>query len=148
MMQRLSSSWTIFFKLFVPVFWVVFFTTLGIATLTIGGDSIGIFSTSVYQWGLLIFLVSGYVFLFFTFYQLKRVDADDQYVYISNYFKTFRYPYSSIKGYRVSRLILFKLVRLHFTKKGSLGKSIVFLPSRSHFAEFARENALLIRLND
>ena len=139
-MHRLSSSFTLFLKLFLPIFWVVLFTSLGIATLAI---SLGIFSSWQYKLGLLIFLVSGYLILYFTVFQLKRVDADDQYVYVSNYFKTYRYPYELIKGYRASHFLLFRLVKLYFRQGGILGRSITFLPSKSRFQNFVDNQGLL-----
>ena len=45
----------------------------------------------------LLFLVLGFSILYFTVMNLKRVEADNDFVYITNYLKIFKYPYFNVE---------------------------------------------------
>ncbi len=62
--------------------------------------------------------------------QLKRVDMDEDFMYVSNYFKTFRYTYPSIEKIKERDFLLFYTIHVHLKEAGEFGKKIVFI-SRS-----------------
>ncbi len=128
-MIRLSSNWTMFFKLFIPTFFGVFYGLLSIMLLfktnTFGSDN---------QWmaysNFLFFL--GMMFIFYhSVWRLVRVEADEKMVYVSNYFKTYRYPIDAIDGIEFTSSLIFKRALLKLKSKGTLGQHLPFLIHRA-----------------
>ena len=134
--KRISTSMTLFLRLFIPVFWIVFF----------GAFTIGLLVTShlpatldnyYFKIGVIVFYLAGLAFLYFTFLRLKRVEIDGDFVYVTDYIKTYRYPFHNIASIHEINLYIFQLCTIRFKEKGSFGKKIHFLESRIKF-----ENAL------
>ena len=130
--KRISSSFTLFFFMFVPVFWLVFFGAFTAASFIYSGD-IAFFQNIAYKIGIIVFYLTGVVFLFFTLLRLKRVEIDENFVYVTNYFRTYRYPFDIISSVTETNLLFFKLCTIRFVEKGSFGKKIHFLESRIKF---------------
>jgi hypothetical protein len=103
------------------------------------------FTTKTFKIEMLVILISGLLFFVFTFFRLKRVDADDKNIYVSNYFKTFKYPYDSISEIIIYNHLILKVAHLHFKAKSSFGKKIFFIPFQSNLREFATKNNVLLR---
>jgi len=83
--------------------------------------------------GVVIFYLIGLLFLYFTFLRLKRVEIDPDFVYVTDYLKTYRYPFHNIESIKEINLYLFYLCTIRFKEKGSFGKKIHFLESRIKF---------------
>ena len=130
--KRISSSFTLFLFMFVPVFWLVFFGAFAIASF-VYSDEMAFFQTTGYKIGIVIFYITGAFFLYFTLLRLKRVEIDESFVYVTNYFKTYRYPFHNIESVTETNLLLFKLCTIRFGEKGSFGRKIHFLESRIKF---------------
>lgn len=130
--KRISSSFTLFFFMFVPVFWLVFFGAFTAASFIYSGD-IAFFQNIAYKIGIIVFYLTGVVFLFFTLLRLKRVEIDENFVYVTNYFRTYRYPFHNISSVTEINLLFFRLCTIRFVEKGSFGKKIHFLESRIKF---------------
>lgn len=126
-MVSLSSNWTLIFKLFVPVLWVSFFGAFCIAAFIVDESIYPGLSLMQFRILLLLFFLLGSLLLYFSLFSLKKVDGDERHIYISNYFKTYKYPYTEIKALHESDLVLFKLMRLDFQSKSSFGKRIRFI---------------------
>lgn len=132
---RMSSNWTIFLKLFIPVFWLSFFIPASFAIL---------FSESFYQlrgsnlMSLIILgvLLSGLLFFYLTTWKLHRIDATPDELYASNYFKTIKFPFENIERVSENNLLITHLFCLHLKQKGHLGKKIYFIESGRSFREF------------
>src|SRR5690625_984234 len=90
--KRISSSFTLFFFLFVPIFWLVFFGGFMVASFIYANET-AFFQTLGYKIGIIILYITGVILFYFTLLQLKRVEIDTDYVYVTNYFKTYRYPF-------------------------------------------------------
>lgn len=86
----------------------------------------------VFAAGFLLFLS----FLLLTVMRLKRVDFAEDGIYVSNYFKTFRYKYEDIAKVRENNLGIFILGTIVLKEKGSFGKTIYLLISKIHFEAF------------
>ncbi len=142
--KRISSSLTLFFRIFVPVFWTVFFGALTIGLL-VTSQLPQVFDNLYFRIGLVVFYLSGLIILYFTLLRLKRVEIDPQYVYVTNYLKTYRYPFHNIESIREYNLILFYLATIRFKEKGSFGKKIHFLESRIKFRN-ALEDIIDLRI--
>jgi hypothetical protein len=135
-MQRISSNATLFLKIFVPTIWMVFF---GLFTIAVWITDMAYFGPVPALWmklGLGAFLLLGFLFFWFTFLQLKRVELDELYVYASNYYKTARYPYHNVEKITERDLGLFHLVSIHLKVPGQFGKKLTFLLDEAMLQDF------------
>lgn len=135
-MHRISSNWTLFFKIFLPTFWVVFFGAFTIAILRVDAPAFGSIPALSFKIGIAAFFLLGSALLYFTLMQLLRVDLDEEHLFVSNYFKTYRYPFSSIESISEKDLWLFHLVRINLKGKGHFGSRITFLLDDSMLRAF------------
>ena len=58
---------------------------------------------------------------------LRRVEMDLDYMYVSDYFKTYRYTYESIDRLEERNYLLFKVMQVEFYEAGSMGKQFSFI---------------------
>jgi len=123
-MIRLSSNLTLFCKIFIPTFWIVFFGSMTIAIIISEGRSILPVDHTTEIIIVLCFFFIFLLFLYFTVMRLQRVEIDQDFLYVTNYFKSFRYPLSDIKELRKIDLILVKILRIEFKDKTHFGKTI------------------------
>lgn len=135
-MQRISSNATLFLKIFIPVVWTVFFGAFSIAVWMVDVPFFGPVPALWMKLGLGIFLLLGFLFFYLTSFQLKRVELDELYVYASNYFKTYRYPYHNVEKITERDLALFHVVSIHLKVPGKFGKRLTFLLDEPMFQDF------------
>jgi len=138
-MIRISSSWTLMFRLFIPAFWISFFLPLSVAAL-ISHDVRSLFRGAPFSVGVIIFLITGLLFFYFTTWKLHRVDLDKENIYISDYFRTIRVPYPLVTQIRETDLFFFKLYKITLATKGRLGKHLRFLESGRSMRDWISEN--------
>ncbi|MEY4926691.1 MAG: hypothetical protein RI894_1127 [Bacteroidota bacterium] len=74
--------------------------------------------------------------------RLMRVEVDAEYVYVSNYFETVRYTYSSVERIANSGFLIFDIVTIHLKAKGQFGTKIRFWAGSS-WQETANELPLI-----
>lgn len=139
-MQRISSNATLFLKIFIPTFWIVFFGIFTIAVWRLENTTFGPVSAQTMKIGLTIFFLAGSGLLYLTLIQLKRVEMDELYVYASNYFKTYRYPFHNIKKITERDAGIFHLVRIHLKAPGKFGRTITFLLDEPMFRDFLEKH--------
>ena len=137
-MHRVSTHLTLFYKFFVPVFWIVFFGSMTIAAFVYDNAFYGEIPGGPFRIGLVIFFISGLIMFLFTLMRLKRVEMGNDGMYVTNYFKHLRYPYDNIEKIAESEFLFFKVVTIHLRAKGTFGKKFTFLASRDRYAEFWR----------
>jgi hypothetical protein len=125
-MQTISTNLTLFLKIFIPVFWMIFFGAFTVGTF-VQDIASGPFLPGTFRWVALLFFAAGSTLLYFTLMPLKRVEMDLDYMYVSNYFKTLRYPYPSIDKIKERDWLLFHTVHVRLREPGSFGQDIVFL---------------------
>jgi hypothetical protein len=87
-------------------------------------------------------LVGSFFFLilalfYFLFGSAKWVGMTDTHLYVSNFFKNFKYTYESIASFEETNMLLFTKVTLHFHQPGKFGKSVSFI--RSHYWKYFLE---------
>lgn len=142
--ERISSDLTLFFKFFVPVFWTVFTGAMTIAywltPLGIGYKSLRLVYTFI--------LVSGIILIFFTVFRLKRVEIHPDYIFITNYFKYYRYPLIDLDRISFRNFLFFKIGKVVLKERGSLGKELYFLASKSRFKSFKEAYSKQINILD
>lgn len=128
-MQRVSTNLTLFYKFFIPVFWLAF---AGAGTIAVQVMS----NESFLRMGTLAIYVLSLGILFLTTFQLKRVEMGDEAVYVTNYFKHFQYPYSNIEKITHLDLVILQIATIHLRVPGTLGKKLRFVPSNSLYKDF------------
>ena len=135
-MFQLSSSTTLFLKVFLPCLWLAFFGAFLITVILLDDPYIMGFPMIFFQVGLISFLLVGFIFFYFTTFKLKRVDADETHLYVSTYFRNFRYSFESVEKVKVTNYNLLHLATLTFFEAGSFGKKIVFILSQRNLKKF------------
>ncbi len=140
--QSVSSGWTLFLKLVFPVMWTAFFGTfVGFILFSEDGAYLiagGVVTPMIARIVALTFLLSGIFLFYFLFMRLKRVDMDNDFMYVTNYFKSRRYPYHNIEKMVENQYLMFRPVKVYFREAGTFGGQITFLSGKS-FHEFLSE---------
>lgn len=135
-MQRISTNLTLFLKLFIPVFWIVFFGSVTAAAMLYQFEYVGDIPARTFRLLTAAFYLSGLLLLAFTLMRLKRVEVDEEFFYVTNYFKTARYPFHNIEKVEVSHFFFFRTATIYFRKPGIFGRRATFVPTGYRFREF------------
>ena len=137
---NLSSNTTLVWRIFLPVFGSVFISGLLLAFWLIDEEELYL-PYSVW-WPRLILVALWLAWLYFLrrrVWPLKRIDADPNYLAVTNYWTTARYPWSDIERLEKRKFLGRKALCLHLKAPGYFGKQILFLPA-SHFYSWMEEN--------
>lgn len=135
---RVSSSWTLFYKVFFPTGWIVFFGVFAIFLIFDGFGSV--FLPMALRIGYIVFFIAGLILLWFTLMSLKRVEMDEEVFYVTNYFKTYKYSYDSIAAINEIDFIIMKVVTLKFVERSSFGKKVFFVARRAVWGDFVESH--------
>ena len=151
-MRQLSSNWTMAFSIFFPTLWIAFFGTFLAAIILTDKSAIGTWSINSLRFGLAAF-VGIFILIFWkTLFRLKRIDADNESVYITNFFKAVKYPHADIEKIEVDKGLMFTFGTVVLRGKGRFGQRILFLCSRRRLEVFLEENpqlqAWLVEMSD
>ncbi|MGK0389683.1 MAG: hypothetical protein ACI94Y_002427 [Maribacter sp.] len=138
MRNNVTSSATLFWKIFFPTFWIVFFFTLamGLAFSEIKPTSIPKEAFTILMF---VTLILGIILLYLTVIRLKKVEMDEDFIYVTNYFKWYKYPYHNVDRIIEKDLVLAKIITLKFKEPGKFGKKIFFLANHRKLNEFLEE---------
>lgn len=119
--RTISSSWTFAAK-FVPfTLWNVFLGTQ-IGPLLVDQDGV--------KWVPLFFWITGALMLWWSYGRIKKVEYDDEYLYVSNFLKTVRVPLSRVcEMWEVSDRVRPRHIFISFKDQTPFGRRIVFWPS-------------------
>ena len=149
-MQRISTNLTLFFKFFIPVFWLVFFGAFLAAIFLYGEEMASGFASTSFRIGAVAFYLSGLILFYFTLFPLKRLEADAEFLYATNYFKTLRYSWDSVEKIKESKFLFFTLGTVVLKEKGLLGKNLRFIASNRNYRQYWEENpeVAAVRAND
>ncbi len=134
--QRISSNATLALNIFFPVFWLVFFGSLTFAVFAYDGTANLPFGTL--KWILLAIFLSGAVILYFTLLKLRRVELDEDHLYVTNYFKTYRYPYASVENTHISTFLFLTVAIIRLRERGKLGRNVNFVMAKQLYDDFVR----------
>jgi hypothetical protein len=126
-MYRLSSNSTLFWKLFFPIFYSTLFGLLTIVAFRADPGDLPFLANPITRIVILTTYIIFVILLFLTIGKLKRVEADDQYIYVSNYIKTYRYLKQDITEVKTFDFLLFKITSLVMREKTKMGGKIRFL---------------------
>ena len=139
-MERVSSQGTIFLRIALPTIWL---TTILSLVILLGFAVRGraqIFTNPVIWLALLLIFGTAYAFIHFILWKLYRVDMDHRFVYISNYFRTFKYPYEDILRIRNSKWFPDRVFIIEFKARTTFGKEVAFLASQRLWKDFLLEH--------
>lgn len=138
-MQRVSSNLTLFFKIFIPVLWTVFFGAMLIAIFVLK-EELFEGNTLSFRIGAVVFYLSGLIMYYFLLFNLKRVEFSEEHAYVTNYFKTYRYPWDSIIKFEEISFLIFTITTIVLKEPGLFGKKMTFLASRKAYNKFMEEH--------
>lgn len=99
-------------------------------------ENVGPLGFMSFKLGLTAFFLLGTFLLALTLLRLKRVEADGEFLYVTNYFKTARYPHSALERIGIVELYLRPLVFFRLKDKGIFGRRFFFLASRRNWKAF------------
>jgi hypothetical protein len=136
-MKRLSTSATLILKLFVPVFWAVFFGSFTAAIFFFDGGN-PMIKNMYFKLGAIGFYLMGLLFLYFTLWQLRRVEVDQEAFYVTDYFTTVKIPFPLVNKISENDFLLFSTLTIHLHKKGHFGRRITFIQSQQKVNDFLR----------
>ncbi len=140
---NISSTWTLFLKVFLPVFWGIFFGAMTLAFWLSKAAYVGDLSIHAFRLLMTSFFLTGMVVFYLSVIRLKRVEIDDNFVYVTNYRKTARYPFHNIEKLEEVSYWVFKVVHLSFKKSGIFGKKVIFLANSFKLLEILKKNVAL-----
>lgn len=139
-MDRVSSQGTIFLRIALPTVWLATILSLVVLLGWAVRGKAQIFTNPII-WGVfLIILLTGFAFIHFVLWRVYRVDMDSHYVYVSNYFKTFKYPFNDVKEIRDSKLLPGRVFIIELKSKGTFGKQVAFLASQRLWKDYLLEH--------
>ena len=141
--MNLSSNTTLIWRIFLPVFGLVFLSGMLLAFWLI--DEGDLYLPYPVWWPRVISLLLWLGWLFFVWrslWPLKRIDADAGHIQITNYWTTARYPWSDIDRFEKRKHLGRQAFCLHLKAPGYFGQHILFFPA-SHFFQWMEENGKL-----
>lgn len=125
----LSTNTTLFWRVFVPVFSTVFWGGFAVAFLLTDIDELYLpVNALLARSTTLLFLLVWVLLMRRTLWRLKRVDADDTHLYVTNYWTTARYPWPDVENIEEKKRMGRRIVNLHLRAPGRFGRVISFLP--------------------
>ena len=126
-MTRISSAATLFFAVFLPVFWLVFFGSLIAGLFLVNIEDLDGTFFQFMRWIFLVLFIVFAILIYRTILKLRRIDADEHYIYVSNYLRTIRIPYTQIDSLQSKSLSIRLLGKINLSHKGYFGSSITFI---------------------
>lgn len=141
-MERYSSNATLFFVIFLPVFiWVLLLLmTMGVFLGPVMDESV-IFSLTTKIVVVCLFLLVSIIIVLFAF-KLKRLEADSEKLYISNYFKHTMMPIENVRNVIITDFILMRIVTIQFTQKSIWGNTIKILEREDMFQKYCEAHGI------
>lgn len=134
-MQRISTNATLILKFFIPTVWITFFGAVTVAAFLSKGTFYGI-PGSAFKAIVFAFFALGCLFWWLTVLRLKRMEIDEEFLYVTNYFKTYRYPFSSVEKLNLKDFRFFKTLVVQLKETGSFGEKMTCIISEKLFNDF------------
>ncbi|GAB4487468.1 MAG: hypothetical protein OHK0019_02530 [Saprospiraceae bacterium] len=135
----LSTNGTLFWRVFVPIFGTVFISGFLLAFVLTDEEDFYLPFPVLWIRLFLFFVLAGWVWwIRGTLWRLKRVDADDTHLYVTNYWTTVRYPWQDVARIEEKKRLSRRVVNFWLRAPGRFGQVISFLPS-SFFDEWMSE---------
>lgn len=88
-----------------------------------------------------LFLLVSIIIVLFAF-KLKRLEADSEKLYISNYFKHTMMPIENVRNVIITDFILMRIVTIQFTQKSIWGNTIKILEREDMFQKYCEAHGI------
>ncbi len=143
-MERYSSNLTLFYVIFLPVFsWTfLIFGVVGVFVGPIVNDDI--YNSIYIKMAFVVLLVIISIINIFFSLRLKRIEADNDRIYISNYFKHTTMSLDNIKSIRISDLWVMRIVHVRFHNKSIWGQSVLVLERENLLEKFCQAHGITV----
>lgn len=130
MRRQLSSAQTFLTKFVFPTVWLAGFAAATVFLFKVRGftDPDGFPGPPEMKWLFLGGTVFGGVFLYWFCMRLKRVEIDEQWLYVSNYLREVRVPLGDIEEVTENRWINIRPITVEFRRETDFGSDIIFMP--------------------
>ncbi len=139
-MNRVSSQLTIVLRIVIPTVWfTAIVSTLLMLSWAVRGKA-GLFSNPYIWIGIILIIGTGFAFIRLLLWRLYRIDMDQEHLYVTNYFKTYKYPYADVVSILDVGILKSRIYRITLKSKGSFGQKIYFLASKSLWLDFVTEH--------
>ena len=116
-MKSLSTSFTFFIKISVPI------------VLSICATSLAFFLVFEIEYWIFALLSAAIGFAAFWFFgDVKRVECDGSNIFVSNYINTEKIPFTALKNVYEDKVLRTSFIRLRFKYKTKFGQEIKFVP--------------------
>lgn len=138
-MTRWSSNLTVIFKYIIPYLWLFSFGVFGIAMLFAKPDVEPLLVNPFFRWGYLCFYIAFALLFYFTVFKLKRVEVSHEGIFVSNYFKTYKYSYASTESIIKNDYGIMSTIKIVLKNQGNFGKVITFIPKEENLRQFTTE---------
>jgi hypothetical protein len=136
--QCITSTATLFWRIFVPVFGTVFLAGLTFAMLMISEENLSLPIPALWaRLAVVVLFTAWFILVKKTIWRLKRIDMNDQYLFVTNFWQTVRYPWTDVEKIAESRRMGRRLAHFHLRAAGRFGQVISFLPA-SHYDELMK----------
>ena len=138
-MNQVSTNLTLFYRLFIPIFFGVF---LGAFVIFLWTHPQAYYSNlkGIYlRYGMTAFYITMMVLLLASVWRLRRVEVSEDWLYVTDYFRSARYPWSNVEKLRETRIGIFTIVNVYLHAPGTFGKRVTFLASVSRWRIYKEE---------
>jgi hypothetical protein len=130
MKRNISSDMTFVYKFPFPIIWIIGFCITTIIIIKTGGF---IFLSLI----LISATVAGTLFLYWGCMRLKVVKMDDEYLYISNFFKEIAVHKNNIAKITEITFINIHPIWIHLKESTEFGIKIMFMPKLRFFSSYS-----------
>jgi hypothetical protein len=128
--QTVSSRWTFILKLAFPLFWLIFMGGITLLVCFSPLDNLREPFDPITAKGLVLsFYLTVLLVFYWLFMRAKWVALSETNLYVSNFFRSYKYTYDSLSGFEETNMFIFTRVVLHFHQPTKFGKSIFFVRS-------------------
>jgi hypothetical protein len=141
-MNRLSSNITLILSIFFPISWFVFFGAFLMAIWIIDPEDIVSIEANYTRYGYTIFFILFGALIYKVFCKYKRVEYDHEFVYLTNYIKTVKIPYSQIEKISSNKIFGFLNLKIYLKHKGVFGSKIKCISRPHYFADFENRRTM------
>ena len=136
--ECLSANSTLMYRVFAPVAGTVFWGGWVLILLSVPADEL--YLPFPAWWLRVTAILTFFAWLYWaknTIWRLKRVDADETHLFVTNYWHTVRYPWTDVAEISESKRMGKRLVHIHLKAPGRFGQVISFLPA-NHYDELIK----------
>ena len=139
MRRNLSSSWTFFYKVVLPVLWIGGFAVGTLSLFLVEPSSWSPSPpTAEMRWAFLGGTLLGSLFLYWFGMRLKTVALDGDVLVISDRGRDVLVPLRDVERVSGSVLMNPELIWLHFRRPTDFGTKVLFMPPLRFFGRYTR----------